>query len=92
MEQDGTEDMQENINPFVKRGLRRSPVAGSQAVGVLQDLQDNINPFEKKGLRRSPVSSQAVEAVAEILGQTKDFPAVSISATDLLPSKTAEHF
>jgi hypothetical protein len=90
IEQDPTEEMQENIYPFVKKGLRRSPIAGSQAVGVLQDLQENINPFEKRGLRRSPVSSQAVEAVGEILGQTKAFPEVSISATDLLPSKTAD--
>lgn len=83
---------QENIvNPFVKRGLRRSPPVGSQTGGVLQDLdQQNTNPFEKRGLRRSPISSQAVEAAGEILGQSKALPEVSISAADLLPAEVAE--
>ena len=86
---DAVEEMQENIdNPFGKRGLRRSPPAGSQSGGVLQDLHDHdINPFEKRGLRRSPFSSQAVEAAGEILGQTVALPEVAISTTDALPRK-----
>ena len=77
------EEMQENINPFIKRGLRRSPPAGSQDTGVLQDLQEqNINPFEKRGLRRSPVSSHAVQAVGELLGRTQALPEASTVQTE----------
>ena len=91
LEQGAVEEQENIANPFVKRGLRRSPPVGSQTGGVLQALEEpNINPFEKRGLRRSPVSSQAVEAAGEILGQTKALPEVLISTTDLLPSKAAE--
>ena len=80
------EEMQENIvNPFAKKGLRRSPAdaAVSQATGVLQDLpEQSINPFEKRGLRRSPVSSQAVEAAGEILGRTEALPEASTTTTE----------
>jgi hypothetical protein len=44
-------EVDENVNPFMKRGLRRSPVAG-QAEALVQDHGD---PFQKKGLRRSPI-------------------------------------
>lgn len=95
------DEMQENINPFVKRGLRRSPVGqNSSQQGVLQDLQEqSINPFEKRGLRRSPVSSQAVEAVGELLSPTSASPEVSttptqpviLRAADTLPPNDPPH-
>ncbi len=54
-----------DINPFQKKGLRRSPPAGSQATQPSQNepvLQEEvINPFRKTGLRRSPISSQPVD-------------------------------
>ena len=89
---DATDELQENIeNPFIKRGLRRSPLAGSQIGGVLQDLlEHDINPFEKRGLRRSPRSSQAVDAVGEILGQARALPQVVISTNDVLPAKAVD--
>jgi hypothetical protein len=44
-------EVDENVNPFIKRGLRRSPVPGQAETLV----QDNGDPFQKKGLRRSPI-------------------------------------
>ncbi|KAG0649908.1 hypothetical protein D0Z07_3691 [Hyphodiscus hymeniophilus] len=90
-QRNAVEELQENIdNPFIKRGLRRSPPAGSQT-GVLQDLQEHdINPFEKRGLRRSPMSSQAVEAAGQILVQFTNVPEVSMTVSDLLISKTVD--
>jgi len=60
--------VQENINPFQKRGLRRSPTF-SQALETAVPNDSQIdNPFQKKGLRRSPVSSNPVEAILPIDG------------------------
>lgn len=51
-----------DANPFQKKGLRRSPPAGSQQSQPSQPepmLEDTFaNPFKKTGLRRSPISSQ----------------------------------
>lgn len=53
-------DFKDNINPFVKKGLRRSPPTGSQQLQAEPPSEDPFaNPFKKTGLRRSPVSSQA---------------------------------
>jgi hypothetical protein len=60
------QDNYEEINPFQKRGLRRSPVA-SQVGAPIQEIQESLDPFRKAGLRRSPVSSQADAAVQESL-------------------------
>jgi hypothetical protein len=49
---------QQNINPFQKTGLRRSPIALPQEEPVSQEA---ANPFQKRGLRRSPISSQPIE-------------------------------
>lgn len=56
----GYGELQENINPFEKKGLQRSPTS-SQVQAELQDSLPGVaDPFKKKtGLRRSPVSSQA---------------------------------
>ncbi|KAH8598721.1 hypothetical protein B0O99DRAFT_24675 [Bisporella sp. PMI_857] len=57
----------DNANPFSKRGgLRRSPVV-SQEESV---QQENINPFQKRGgLRRSPISSQPLESLSQTNNQ-----------------------
>lgn len=83
--------LEETTNPFVRRGLRRSPPAGSQADQLPQDLpEQNINPFERRGLRRSPVSSQVLETVGDIIGQNKVLPKILISEADVLPSGTTD--
>jgi hypothetical protein len=60
------QDNYEEINPFQKRGLRRSPVT-SQVEAPVQEIQESLDPFRKAGLRRSPVSSQADATVQESL-------------------------
>jgi hypothetical protein len=60
------QDNYEEINPFQKRGLRRSPVT-SQVEAPVQEIQESLNPFRKAGLRRSPMSSQTDAAVPETL-------------------------
>ncbi|KAE9376994.1 hypothetical protein N431DRAFT_480128 [Stipitochalara longipes BDJ] len=46
----------QEINPFQKRGLRRSPVSSQAEVPA----QENLDPFRKTGLRRSPVAPRPV--------------------------------
>lgn len=60
------QDNYEEINPFQKRGLRRSPVT-SQVEAPVQEIQESLDPFRKAGLRRSPASSQADATVKESL-------------------------
>lgn len=60
------QDHYEEINPFQKRGLRRSPLT-SQVGAPVEEMQESLDPFRKSGLRRSPVSSQADATVQESL-------------------------
>ncbi|TVY25038.1 hypothetical protein LHYA1_G006436 [Lachnellula hyalina] len=65
----GYGDLQENSNPFGKKGLRRSPVSSQVETELRDSVPSAADPFKKKGLRRSPISSQPVgsfeEAIAE---------------------------
>lgn len=73
-------DLQENNNPFVKKGLRRSPVS-SQVEAELQDsVPIGADPFKKKGLRRSPMSSQPVVSFGEAVAETE------VSTTPINPT------
>jgi hypothetical protein len=60
-------DLRGDINPFQKKGLRRSPPPVSQpsrATQVEPYIESTVDdPFKKTGLRRSPVASQVVERV-----------------------------
>jgi hypothetical protein len=79
---DPSGELQENINPFKRTGLRRSPIA-SQVEPV---LQENINPFQKRGLRRSPISSQPLN----ILRQGSVPPEVSTTPTEQFPPRAVD--
>lgn len=59
-------ELRDDINPFQKKGLRRSPPTASQASQVEPHIEDIIkNPFKKTGLRRSPIASQNREILVE---------------------------
>jgi hypothetical protein len=62
-------ELRDDINPFQKKGLRRSPPLGSQPPQLSQPeapIEELIdNPFKRTGLRRSPVISQPVESIEE---------------------------
>jgi hypothetical protein len=82
----GHDALQQNINPFVKKGLRRSPVS-SQVEAELQDSLPGVaDPFKKTGLRRSPISSQAVGSFEDAVAQ----PEVSTTPIAPAPSQAAE--
>lgn len=59
-------DLRDDVNPFQKKGLRRSPPTGSQVFHEGPPIEDIIeNPFKKIGLRRSPITSQNTEILGE---------------------------
>ncbi|KAH8663138.1 hypothetical protein BGZ60DRAFT_530278 [Tricladium varicosporioides] len=65
-------DMQNNPNPFQKKGLRRSPISSqppsqkpSQEPPQFDSMPNVIDPFRKTGLRRSPIASNKEGAVEE---------------------------
>ncbi|KAF4626744.1 hypothetical protein G7Y89_g11413 [Cudoniella acicularis] len=89
-------DLQDDINPFQKKGLRRSPVSSqistqipSQAPLQFDSMPDIVDPFRKKGLRRSPVAIQSVEAI-EIGKAHEEQPEVSTTPPGPVPSQTTE--
>jgi hypothetical protein len=75
---------QEEVNPFQRRGLRRSPVTSRAEVPVL----DNLDPFQKAGLRRSPVAPEPAVKVKKRVTQTDELPEVSTTPTGPLLSHT----
>ncbi|PMD48485.1 hypothetical protein L207DRAFT_505515 [Hyaloscypha variabilis F] len=75
---------QEEINPFQKRGLRRSPVSSQAEVPV----QENLDPFRKTGLRRSPVAPGPVVTDEERVISTQATIEVSTTPTAPLPPHT----
>jgi hypothetical protein len=76
---DSAEDVDEDINPFQKKGLRRSPVS-SQADLV---TEENVDPFRKTGLRRSPVA--IVPAVTDDERVARTEPPIEGSTTPTGP-------
>ena len=75
---------QEDINPFQKRGLRRSPVSSQAEVPV----QENVDPFRKTGLRRSPVAPGPIVTDEERVIPTQAPIEASTTPTGPLPPHT----
>ncbi|TVY17919.1 hypothetical protein LARI1_G004209 [Lachnellula arida] len=76
----GYGDLQENTNPFGKKGLRRSPVSSQVEAELHDSVPIGADPFKKKGLRRSPISSQPVGSFGEAVAETE------VSTTPIKPS------
>lgn len=76
---------EEAINPFQKRGLKRSPIPGQTQQDIETRPEDAI-PFKKTALRRSPVQSQPVVTVEETRPREQDQYA-SQSITEPIPSQ-----
>ncbi|KAH8783891.1 hypothetical protein BGZ57DRAFT_757774 [Hyaloscypha finlandica] len=81
---DTAQERHEKINPFQKKGLRRSPVSSQADAPV----QDNFDPFRKTGLRRSPVAPEPAVNIEEMVIQTEALVDVSTTPTGPLPSQT----
>jgi hypothetical protein len=73
-------EVDENVNPFMKRGLRRSPVPGQAETSV----QDDSDPFQKKGLRRSPIQRGPTDNFEKDKHVEKT-PEISTSPNEPLP-------
>jgi hypothetical protein len=78
------QDNFEEVNPFQKKGLRRSPVS-SQADAL---VQENLDPFRKTGLRRSPVAPVPAVSKEDTVIQNEPPLEVSTTPTEPLPSQT----
>jgi hypothetical protein len=78
-------DMQDNVNPFQKNGLRRSPIPSQDA----EVAQETIDPFKKTGLRRSPVAPQPVKPTEQNNPQTREAE-VSTTPTGPVPSQAVD--
>ncbi|KAH6678380.1 hypothetical protein B0J14DRAFT_582567 [Halenospora varia] len=79
-------DIQDNSNPFQKKGLRRSPISSqassqipSQEPPQFDAMPNVVDPFRKTGLRRSPIASPSKEVVVEKRPQAEE-PVVRKSA------------
>jgi hypothetical protein len=81
---DTTTDKFEEINPFQKKGLRRSPVSSQDDAPV----QENLDPFRKIGLRRSPVAPAPAVIPEERVIQSEPLVEASTTPTGPLPSQT----
>jgi hypothetical protein len=81
---DAAQANHEEVNPFQKRGLRRSPVSSQAEVLV----RDNLDPFRKAGLRRSPVAPKPAVTVEERVIQPEATSEISTTPTEPLPSQT----
>ena len=75
---------QDDINPFQKRGLRRSPMS----LQAEDPVRDSLDQFRKAGLRRSPVAPKPAVTVEETLIKTEATPEVSTTPSEPLPSHT----
>ncbi|PBP22088.1 hypothetical protein BUE80_DR007075 [Diplocarpon rosae] len=78
MELPATENLPDDFNPFIKKGLRRSPMSSSaeapQAVVARDFIPDNnLDPFRKTGLRRSPVPSLPQSVLGKAPISTRPF-------------------
>lgn len=81
---DTAQERHEKINPFQKKGLRRSPISSQADAPV----QDNFDPFRKTGLRRSPVAPEPAVNIEEMVIQTEGLVDVSTTPTGPLPNQT----
>ena len=80
-----SEETQKPVNPFQKRGLRRSPVPPQATEAV----QGNADPFKKSGLRRSIIASQPVDAIEQSDLQIAEV-GVSTTPTEPAPSQAVD--